>query len=338
MLRFFLSLLISVLMIGCAENRISSFGNQTMSLYVSTRIIGLNRFTTPPDIAVFAPNTGETAEDFKTRVSNLIPLLPNNVKIIEFFSGCYTKSHIVEIIDGKPVYKWIYPEVMQDIKTVAKSNGRLCVRYCMPGQFIRNGFTPAQLSTYLAEMVKENGGWDGLYFDGAPPYGREQTDSYAFLNDLRKRLVPVIGQAPVIIMHASGRTAPGHVEELCDIVYFGEFGGGTRPPWADVQSPHSWGQGDWEHMGTLAHPQIHTYMATLVNARVWPCYKMASVHKMGFAVNPTTGVTYPTDWPTVNQWWVLTGYYGPIRVWCYTVVPSIFINVQNARDQYRSGT
>jgi hypothetical protein len=198
--------------------------------------------------------------------------------------------------------------------------GRRAIFYVHPSALTQQ-LGKEEALKYIVELYKSLGGWDGIYFDGVPPYGVDSKEAVAYLTELKK----MIGENAYILIHASGVVYPGEYAKIADTVFFGEFGGGTGPT---CPHPHAWGEGDWVRLNSLAHPQYVTYVRALIDVGAMPMYKMASCHRMG------TAEGYPADWPSSHDWDVTSSMSGPLRIWCWYSISPTFDEVQKIREKY----
>lgn len=260
------------------------------------------------DIVVLGRLTGESPAAWLSRNTEIVEALPDNVRVVELFGTNYIDG--CHPIDSRG-YRWPIKKFVAALVNAIHRAGRAVTFYVHPSMLCAALGGHDNLTKYVvafAEIVGER--FDGVYFDGIPPYGVLHEASAEWMERFKAVWSEQHGAPPLIIMHASGQWAPAAVNLMTDYAYYGEHGGPV-PTWAEWDSP-SWSVGDWCFIDRLGHPQYLSYTAALLRAGVTPIYKMASCHQFGLADG------YPDDWPTERQLLEQSWYLGACRCWAYS--------------------
>lgn len=260
------------------------------------------------DIVVLGRLTGESPAAWLSRNTEIVEALPDNVRVVELFGTNYIDG--THPVDARG-YRWPIPKFVSALLTCIHQACRVATFYVHPstlGAVLGNSDALAKYITTFGAILSER--FDGVYFDGVPPYGVNNPNSSDWMAEFQAQWAETYGAVPLTILHASGQTAPAAVNLMTTYAYYGEHGGQV-PHWAEWSSP-SWSIGDWCKIDSLAHPQYLTYTAALLRAGVIPIYKMASCHQFGQVDG------YPDTWPThrelLEQSWCL----GACRCWAYS--------------------
>lgn len=291
----------------------------------------------PHDFAAIAPKLIDGRYEgpaiFSHRCEQLAALLAaggHDIAAVVFFYDCYAGG-VVPTADG---YPWRYPRVMELAKDRFRQAGVRVLAYIHCGQVNRLVLgDDAEWIAFVQRQLASLGGFDGGYYDGVAPTGKDAGQrSVDVCMPLFRTLNNIIRGCNVV--HSSGRTAPSEAELLADAVVFGEHGEG-RVPWSDKYI--AWSRGRWLTISSLSLPgrgqgegeaasnfdQLTSYAGALLPNGPIPLYKMSSFHRSGYA--EFNGVTYPADWP--EKWElqranVMLG--GGVWDWLYDGIPDIY--------------
>ena len=169
----------------------------------------------------------------------------------------YEQSYDLEnTISG---FRWKDAGAISTLTDGADDLGFRVLFYVHPAKLLRalSGSASKAFNCLLYEYMDL--AFAGIYLDGTPPSMSATPDqTAAFFWRLRHELEP----RPYIVMHASGFRAPRAVDELPDVLRFGEhqrFDAWAR--WDTVRTPHD--------------PQCASYITWCHQRGVVPCPKMS---------------------------------------------------------------